>query len=206
MDPLTSGAITAGGALIGTQITNQMNSAEAAKNRDFQREMSNTAHQRQVEDLRKAGLNPILSALGSGASTPGGSQATMNDLGAGISKGADTALAVREQNKKLQGMDASIGNTEADTLNKKASAKLIENQVYQSAMDAKSKELSNRLLERTMGDLIKKAKAEGDYSEVNQIMGVINSGANSASQIFDLGNVLKNIKLPKLWNRGKGKP
>lgn len=38
------------------------NSAEAAKTRDWQREMSNTAHQREVIDLIQAGLNPVLSA------------------------------------------------------------------------------------------------------------------------------------------------
>lgn len=51
------------------------NSLEAQKSRNWQAFMSNTAHQREVQDLIAAGLNPILSA-NSGASTPSGATAS----------------------------------------------------------------------------------------------------------------------------------
>lgn len=52
------------------------NQNEAAKNRNWQAMMSNTAHQREVRDLMAAGLNPVLSAMnGNGASVGSGATA-----------------------------------------------------------------------------------------------------------------------------------
>lgn len=65
------------------EIVMEFNSEEAAKNRDWQEFMSNTAHQREVLDLLKAGLNPVLSAGGgNGASVGSGSTASVSVPGA----------------------------------------------------------------------------------------------------------------------------
>lgn len=77
---------------IENSVAMNYNSAEALANREWQEHMSSTAYQRAVEDMKKAGLNPILAFANGGASTPGGSAGTIS--GASMGLASSSALGI----------------------------------------------------------------------------------------------------------------
>lgn len=132
-----------GGALslIGGQSA-QNNSAKSLRRQmRFQEYMSNTAHTREVHDLRNAGLNPILSANKSGASTPSGGALNYDNV---IGDAVSTALQarrLREDVKTAQEQQKLLDSQKQKTDTEAKTAQLL--QPYQESLAYLNDKITN---------------------------------------------------------------
>lgn len=114
--PFLGSLLTAGGAIAGALIgrkgqkeSNVANAQQALQQMDFQERMSTSAHQREVADLRAAGLNPILSGTGgAGATSPGGAMARIENVDEHTAASAHQAATAIESLKNLRESNKQI--------------------------------------------------------------------------------------------------
>lgn len=71
----------------------EINERRAQASRNWQEKMSNTSYQRAVEDMKRAGINPILAAQLGGASTPAGATGGTTAYSAGMRSTGGTQYA-----------------------------------------------------------------------------------------------------------------
>lgn len=172
------------GAIAGAVVSGMFAKRQAKKQMDFQAQQSATAHQREVEDLRAAGLNPILSGTGGvGASTPAGAMANVD-----IVSSAKMGALVEQELKNLKETQKNI---EADTNRKIVETDILGEQWHSARAKA--------TYDKKSAEFFREGNIPGDLKFYADQLGL---DANTIANIFKFLNV-KGIKnqsnAKKVW-------
>ncbi len=114
----TAGAAMFGGGLayIGGQKQNKAAREMAREQMRFQEMMSSTSYQRSMDDLRAAGLNPILAAKQGGA---GGGAGASGPVINPLEKAVSSAQQVSRLSAEVASINAGTAQTKVDTEHRK---------------------------------------------------------------------------------------
>ncbi len=109
-----AGSALLGGALslVGGERAREQTQSSTREQMDFQREMRSTAYQTAMQDMRKAGLNPMLAYQQGGAATPGGASYTAQDT---LTPAVNTALSSRRGSAEQKIMRQQAKTAKEDT-------------------------------------------------------------------------------------------
>lgn len=186
-------------SVMGEQSANQQNTAlthqgwnvssnEARIQRDWEEKMSNTAYQRATDDMKKAGINPMVAFQQGGASTPSGASASIaspnrvNNIMGGLSTSAMDAMrlgnevAATGSQMKYNDAAATKALAEASTSGYSAKEMSARTKTIEAQLDAIRKEAK-----------VRSQKAGYDSSAVgyDAVMSRLNREAGTAHKVLN---------------------
>lgn len=139
--------IGAVGSMFGQASANSQNSQMAKDQIWAQDRFRRSAHQVEVEDLKAAGLNPILSS-NAGAATPGGAMGHAENVAGGLASTAKDMAFMKQQLEKGQ---AEIGLIGAQKNKTNTEAALAATQLNKGETESTMWDAAKNLVQKALG-------------------------------------------------------
>lgn len=199
LDDMLAGGLSLAGGLINNmwgdkrqQEAQQFSAQEANANRQFQEQMSNTAYQRGMADMKAAGLNPILAYQKGPASSPTGAMASTS-TGQPTMDMLTPAVSTAQQHMRLKAevdnMHKTNENIQADTTKKdaegvNAAAMYSQIKAQTAAIEQQRKNMQEQW--ESLKTAAQNAKNEREFHDswIGRIMDIGGLGGRRASQVL----------------------
>lgn len=182
---IAGSALSGGLSILGGLQQQSASAKEAKKNREFQERMYRNRYLYAMEDLERAGLNPILAGQIAG-STPSGSMAQMGNIGEGAAR-TIAGTASRRSTQKSEKQTRRLQEDQMDLINEQRNNAMAEwrrinqttakelaltEQAYTQSNVNTAKALNTMMGTKVMELSLPSAKAEAEFyqSEFGQMM------------------------------------
>lgn len=183
------------GSLLGSSVQNHYNSANAAQANAWNVENYKHRYQWAVEDMRNAGLNPILAATnGIGGSIAGASAASvgMSDIGSTMNS-AKAASAAERQAKNAENLLVSQiekNVAEADSVRQSTHGTVLQNGILANDLNLREQTYEKRLgyeLEK-MNLELENLRLQGSYLSSGVLNNIASANQSNSAASFAIQN------------------
>lgn len=160
------------------------NSKEAELQRQWQRAMRKTAYQDTMEDMKKAGLNPILAASNGATSTPSGSGASIG----GMSYSHAQAAAIPSAKTAAMQAMYDYGNNNSQTVQNYAQAIMSAKQLGQEYTASKLSQQMSQVTDSTSKQVARTSQIADSVYHDSSTGGSKSSGWSAGGSISGGGS------------------
>ena len=183
------------GSVLGSAVQNHYNSANAAQANEWNVENYKHRYQWSVDDMRAAGLNPILAATnGIGGSISGASAGTigMSDIGANMNSARSSSAAERQaknaEHLAISQIDKNVA--EADSTRQATHGIVLDNGIKANNLNLAEQTYEKRLgyeLQR-MDQELQNLRLQGSYLSSGILSNIASANQSNSAAAFSYEN------------------